>query len=285
MKKEIINFLRCSQCHGENISFRADILTCSKCGKKYPVVSEKIFYNEPPEIWPKSRNPNPSQPTGWSKLRKGEYKFTSKILSEISPNSVIFDLGAGESHFRDLLSRFKEVLSVDLFPYQKIDVVADFTKEVPLRDSSGDIVVISNVLEHIIEPQFFLNECVRVLKSGGTIVGTAPFLLWVHQEPYDYNRFTDFMLKHILEEAGFTDVRVESVVTSLDTLKSLTGRYFEVIKDNNKDGGVKLSVYDRIRLSLVLRLEGLQQRLLSAFSALPSSKIYTAGYGFTGRKK
>jgi SAM-dependent methyltransferase len=65
-------------------------------------------------------------------------------------------------------------------------------------------------MEHLPEPDLFLGECHRILEPGGRMCLTVPFMWHVHEEPYDYYRYTEFGLKYLLEKRGFVDVRVEA---------------------------------------------------------------------------
>ncbi|MDQ4095933.1 MAG: class I SAM-dependent methyltransferase [Actinomycetota bacterium] len=46
--------------------------------------------------------------------------------------------------------------------------------ELPFADESFDVVIASEVLEHIIHDEIALNEIARVTKTGGTIAATVP---------------------------------------------------------------------------------------------------------------
>ena len=48
-----------------------------------------------------------------------------------------------------------------------------------------------------------INECFRVLKPGGALVLTGPFYWPIHEEPYDYYRYTRYGLEYMLQKAGF----------------------------------------------------------------------------------
>lgn len=63
-------------------------------------------------------------------------------------------------------------------------------------------------MEHLCEPQSFLNEAYRILKPNGSIILQVPFMWKVHEAPYDYFRFTKFGLKHLFQRAGFRDIQV-----------------------------------------------------------------------------
>jgi len=88
------------------------------------------------------------------------------------------------------------------------DGVADLTLPWPFKTSSFDIVISTWVIEHLSEPRRFFFEAYRVLAEVGILVVTAPFIHRVHGSPFDYWRFTDTALMHLVKTAGFRRVKV-----------------------------------------------------------------------------
>lgn len=66
-------------------------------------------------------------------------------------------------------------------------------------------MVAFHVIEHLPEPREFLAECYRLLRPGGALFITVPFMWEVHEAPHDYYRFTRYGLDFLLEQAGFVD--------------------------------------------------------------------------------
>lgn len=94
-------------------------------------------------------------------------------------------------------------LCLNLDPTVVPDVVADVTY-VPLADGCADAVVCTEVLEHVLRPERVIAECSRLLKPGGRLVLSMPFLARIHADPGDYQRFTGSKLTHLLRETGLT---------------------------------------------------------------------------------
>ena len=92
----------------------------------------------------------------------------------------------------------------------KADVWGDAT-DLPFGDGSFDTVVMFQTLEHIPEPARALSEAHRVLRPGGVIVITTPFMWGLHEQPYDFYRYTPFALEYLADAAGFVDVKIEQV--------------------------------------------------------------------------
>jgi len=73
----------------------------------------------------------------------------------------------------------------------------------PFRAACFDGVFSTQVLEHVSDPEAFLAECRRVLKPGGMLLLSAPFVWQEHEQPYDYFRFSSFGLRALLGRCGF----------------------------------------------------------------------------------
>jgi SAM-dependent methyltransferase len=81
------------------------------------------------------------------------------------------------------------------------DVLYD-GKHLPFESASFDTVLNTDVLEHTPDPAALVAEMARVLKPGGTLILTAPFAFRLHEEPFDYYRFSPHGLAWLLERAG-----------------------------------------------------------------------------------
>lgn len=104
-----------------------------------------------------------------------------------------------------------KIVSVDISDERKPDVRADLEKPFPFKGNEFDYVTCFNLLEHIFNYKNVVNESFRVLKNGGKLIGTIPFLGSVHGDPDDYFRYTKSTLKKIFKEAGFKDIKIEAL--------------------------------------------------------------------------
>ncbi len=211
----------------------------------------------------------------WSSWRKSNYEFFNEKLSTHDSKATLVDLGAGYVPFRDLFFRFKYT-GVDCVKFPDVSVVADFAKKLPLDDNSADIITMSNTLEHVSNSRLLLEESLRVLKGGGIFIGTMPFLMQAHQIPFDFNRFTYFQLKKILEEVGFTQAEVVPFGNLIDVYNSMELNFFHHIKESNC-------------LPLLVKVLHLWRRggmrfLRMIFRNVGANEKYAEGYGFVGRK-
>ncbi len=67
-----------------------------------------------------------------------------------------------------------------------------------------DVVLCTEVFEHLKDPVSAVREIARVLKPGGELILTAPFCSLTHMAPYYFaNGFSEFWYREHLEAHGF----------------------------------------------------------------------------------
>ncbi|MFC1577582.1 methyltransferase domain-containing protein [Thermodesulfobacteriota bacterium] len=130
-------------------------------------------------------------------------------------NGRVIDFGCGLAPYKaDILEAADEYIGVDWDRNTKkkgrVDVIANLIQPLPFEDEFADTIVSFQVLEHLPEPVPFLRECYRILKPGGYILLTVPFMWHLHEEPHDYYRFTRFGLKYLLTSNGFEDIVIRA---------------------------------------------------------------------------
>jgi len=281
----LLKLLSCPECGGA-LEERGNEIFCQNGGHSFLVKENKVFFKQPPADVSLVRNFDPTNQLKWSNWRKANYRYFKEHLKDLPPEKIVLDLGAGPSQFRDLTRRFENSFAVDFLPYELVDVVTDLNQKLPFRDSAFDIVLLSNVLEHIPNVDFLLRECFRILKTDGLILGTIPFLMRIHQKPYDFNRFTHYKLEKLLRETGFKNREVKNLATSLDVYDTMQRHffyYFLITKfSENK-------IKNFILRFIARGIWQIPQLLMVIFSPFyrkcMASPEYTQGYGFLGYKK
>jgi len=73
----------------------------------------------------------------------------------------------------------------------------------PFRTCSVDCVILTQVLEHIAEPWKIFPEIERIIKPGGNFLLSTPFFYPLHDEPYDFFRFSPHGLRQLLQKSNF----------------------------------------------------------------------------------
>ena len=105
-----------------------------------------------------------------------------------SSNPLIINLGSGPKRIG------REFVNLDVFPFAEVDVVAD-AHHLPFADNSVDAVFNESLLEHVANPLAAVLEIARVIKPGGIIYTSAPFMTPYHASPDDFGRWTKSGLK------------------------------------------------------------------------------------------
>ncbi len=133
-------------------------------------------------------------------------KFVERAVASLAPGSFVLDAGAGDCPYYHLLKDFKyetaDFCQVEGAPYGEITYVCDL-RHIPVEDERYDLVLCTQVLEHLPYPDLVLNEIMRVLKPGKALWISAPLFYEEHQIPYDYYRYTRYGFTYLIEQAGF----------------------------------------------------------------------------------
>lgn len=219
-------FFRCPHCFNNELVSRAEGYHCSSCHQEFPIKDKRIFFHQTSSTNKPIIDHDSTNKNLWSRWRLANFHFFKKNLDAFDHQKTVIDLGAGPSQFGDLTHQFTNLIEVDIQPYQTTNVVADLTQTFPFRDAICDLIIISNTLEHISNPTLFLNECFRILRPGGAIIGTIPFLMRIHQKPYDYNRFTHYMLEKLLQQTGFQRIEIKSLGEARDVYQTMQYHFF-----------------------------------------------------------
>ena len=122
----------------------------------------------------------------------------------ISTESEVLDLGAGRLPYKKIIEQYtKKYFSMD---FQKTHPDLDYigtASDTKMKDERFDIVFCNQVLEHVPDPDESFEEIRRILKPGGIGIISTPFLVELHNEPYDFFRYTKYALKMFAEKSGF----------------------------------------------------------------------------------
>jgi len=192
-------------------------------------------------------------------------RWIKQVLSELPNGARLLDAGAGECAYKKYCGHLTYV-SQDLAKYDgsgevglqmgawdtsKIDIVSDITA-IPVPDASFDAVLCTEVLEHVSDPIPALQELERVLKPGGTLIVTAPFVSMTHFAPYHYaTGFNRYFYEHHLRRHGFEIVEIME-----------NGNFFEFVAAQvrhvdvfaQRYAGDDCSKMERLAAQIVLRM-------------------------------
>jgi SAM-dependent methyltransferase len=112
--------------------------------------------------------------------------------------SCILDVGSGESSpYRDA---FDHDTYISLDRFERASVIGD-AGALPFPSAQADLVLCTEVLEHLPEPDRALAEMNRVRAPAGLLIVTVP-LMWGEHDHVDYQRWTEAGLRRLLQSAG-----------------------------------------------------------------------------------
>jgi len=137
-------------------------------------------------------------------------KITRKKLEEFIKNhassSKTLDLGCGLSLYKKY---FPNRVGFDIKPGPNVDVVGD-AHLLPFADEEFDIILCSEVLEHLKDPKLAISEMKRVLKKNGKLILTTRFIYPIHDSPHDFWRFTKYGLLELFRDWELIELKEES---------------------------------------------------------------------------
>lgn len=106
---------------------------------------------------------------------------------------LVVDVGGKKrnprGNFRALESEHTRWVFVNINPETGPDLLGD-AHCLPLKSQSADTVLCCEVLEHVNLAEVCFTEMLRILKPGGTMILSVPFLYPIHADPHDFGRFT-----------------------------------------------------------------------------------------------
>lgn len=128
------------------------------------------------------------------------------FLKNYATESRVLDVGSGGSSYGRF---FPNRLTVDIDPDRKPDIVAD-AEHLPFEDGEFELILCTEVLEHVKNPFNVEKELYRVLKPGGRLILTTRFVYPIHDSPHDYWRYTKYGLKELFKNWKFIELKEES---------------------------------------------------------------------------
>jgi SAM-dependent methyltransferase len=134
--------------------------------------------------------------------------YIERVMYEVKSyvRGRMLDIGCGRRRYESI---FKEVVDSYIgldWPMMEDRALPDIICDamcIPVQTASVDVVLATELMEHLPSPHNFLIEVSRVLQEDGVLILSVPFMEPIHEEPRDYYRFTPFSLRQLMQEHGF----------------------------------------------------------------------------------
>jgi SAM-dependent methyltransferase len=206
--------------------------------------------------------------------RKGLYEFLAREFSGIKAGEKVLTIGAG-GQVGELLAEYSRrqnfaVTSFDIDEKYAPDIVGDICS-FDFGDKSYDVIVFSEVLEHVHFPHLAIENIHRLLSDRGRLILTVPFIFPIHERPHDYFRYTRYGLEFLLRD--FKDVRIRERNSWAEAINALAVR---LVVDKNRASQILAPLFVLaafVKLPFVLLLGKLVQ-----------TDLMTTGYVVTASK-
>ncbi|RNC69626.1 MAG: class I SAM-dependent methyltransferase [Desulfuromonadales bacterium] len=217
---------------------------------------------------------------GWITVRTGLYRLlpgltsqprvrVSETVARLQAGARLCDIGAGGRKITP------ETFTIDGFVTDTTNLVCDI-HEIPLPDSSFDVIFCTGTLEHVRNPHKVMAEIHRLLSDGGLVHIEAPFLQGYHADPTDYWRWTLEGLRLFCTDAGFEEVEAGCHMGPTSTLNWIVNEYLVCLFSNGIVGNVA---------ALCARVAGAPFLVLDRLLVKRSQSLRIAsGIYFVGRK-
>jgi SAM-dependent methyltransferase len=198
-----------------------------------------------------------------------QWSLLWEVIAAVAPRARgrLLDVGCGQRPYEELFRPYvTEYVGIEhdaTFHHtnastheKRPDLYYD-GRTLPFEDGSFDTVINIQVLEHTPDPRNLVHEMSRVLKDDGLLILSAPFEFRLHEQPYDYFRYTPHGLRVLCQDAGL--------------------EVFEVLKQGSLWSVVAHKINSYLAFQ-VARIGGLAQamgKLSHEASAQPPSRVWT----------
>ena len=130
----------------------------------------------------------------------------------LEPGAALLDYGCATRPYRHLLPTGVAYVGADLPGNPDADVQLRPDGTVPRGDATVDLVLSTQVLEHVRDPSLYLAECARLVRPGGSLVLSTHGSMYYHPDPDDYWRWTMAGLVLLVEQHGLHVVQRRGVL-------------------------------------------------------------------------
>ncbi|MBK7642328.1 MAG: class I SAM-dependent methyltransferase [Planctomycetes bacterium] len=231
-----------------------------------------------------------------------DWKFLRGAIEKLAPSArgVMLDVGCSERPYGELFAPYvTRYVGLDYPPAlldkqpelwkildrakRSVDVFGD-GRRLPFADASFETVLSTEVLEHVLSPRAVVEEMARVLKPGGRLLVTVPFMQPLHEIPSDFYRYTPFALRRMVEETGLVVEVIEPRGNFAASLGALGSQYLLRsfgASERQSDGSV---IPSRWKSLIVFPAAAFLQTAFYLLSKVTTDDAVALGYSIVARK-
>lgn len=164
------------------------------------------------------------------RIREEVISFAKKIPDK----SIILDFGCGEKPYYPFFEeKAKEYIGVDIEESpersQSTDITVRQGEKLPFPDDYFDVIISTQVFEHIENLRFYAKELERVLKKDGYALISSAFSWDYHPYPKDYWRITEDGYRSLFKnfshiEFNYDTNSFQTILQSINLLMARKGK-------------------------------------------------------------
>jgi SAM-dependent methyltransferase len=168
-------------------------------------------------------------------------RWVQNQLSTLSPGGILLDAGCGPQKYKKYCAHLtyrtqdfgqydghgdKVGLQDGNWEYGHLDYLGNIW-DIDESNETFDVILCTEVLEHIPFPNETIEEFARLLKPGGIVLLTAPFCCIPHQTPYYfYTGFSKEWYQYVAQKNGFI---IHSIETNGNQFDYVAQEYIRAI--------------------------------------------------------
>lgn len=180
-------------------------------------------------VYEKARPPQPYR------SRNQEAQVFERHLSHLAGRGDVLILGSNLPPEALAAYKGQKVSQLDRKPLPHVDIVADAESlSASIPEGSYDYVVSTSMLEHTPHPWRVVEEVYKVLRPGGILYLSAPWMFPLHGEPHDYWRFSLPCLQGLVRDAGFIELESGSEYSPHAALQTFLRTYLSEVLSFNR---------------------------------------------------
>jgi len=147
-------------------------------------------------------------------VRREIYSFLELNANFLS--GKLLDIGCGSKPYEKLFKNLNNYVGVEVSG-NKENLKSDIYYNgiaLPFADNTFDSVLCTEVFEHVEQLDDVIIELYRVLKPGGRMIVTTPFMCVEHEMPYDFRRFTFNGLINFMKKNNFKILKSQKLLNN-----------------------------------------------------------------------
>jgi len=188
-------------------------------------MSGKPALNETCDPW---ENPLQVQHKTFPQYTQGDYLHLADLNAFIKTNGsqnplIILDYGAGASPYRKYFPK-ADYRRADITGTSSLDYHIASDSIIPEEAATFDLILSTQVAEHLPNPGVYFREASRLLKKGGIFILTTHGIWEEHGSPFDFQRWTATGLRRDLSEAGFEQMDIYKLTCGLRATATILTR-------------------------------------------------------------